>query len=183
MCLYDPATRRGWISTLRRNTVFLIWNIFGGILIYFYLAGFLEVLLRGQTEEPVDTAQQILDRGLVPFVLNWGQYYVDILAASSIPAVREIGSKTIVPDTWKQYLMLCEDSLQGARTHVLFGNFFEDSWESDYGKYHRSKDTVPGTNPYGANILNKKWPYAEQYNRHLQRVSQVMKPSAIILKL
>ena len=179
LCLYDPATWRGWISNFRMHIVFMVWNLFGGILVYFFLAKFLEVLLIRQTEEPVDTPQQILDRGLVPFVMDAGYYYKEILEESPLPALQEVGSKTLVPDTYDQYLLLCKEGLHGARTHVLFGNIFVGDEDAQYGKHYWSKDTVPGTIPYGGAIMNKKWPYAEQYHRYLLIVIQVMKPSAI----
>ena len=132
------------------------------------------MLLIGQSEEPVDTAQQILDRGLVPFVMQYGYYWKHFLEVSPIPALQEIGNKTIVPATMAQYLDLVKDSLQGARTHVYFGGAItEDYEEYEYGKYYHSKDAVPGTSPYGSSIMNKKWPYAGEFNRHLLIISQV----------
>ena len=155
------------------HIVFIVWNIFGGILIYFYLAGFLEILLSKQSEEPVDTAQQILDRGLVPFVWIVEDWYLTMLEDSPIPALQEIARKTIVPDTLNHYLELCKEGILEARTHVLFGTMIDGDEEYYYGEYYWSRDPVPGSIPYGAAIMNKKWPYAEQYNHHLMIITEV----------
>ena len=136
-------------------------------MIYFYLANFLTVLLRPQYSEPVDTAQQVLDRGLVPFVFGGGGYMMHLLLSSPLPVLQELGNKTIVPDNREHFMTLVEKVL-GERTHVLLGNFNRND-----GSYHISRDTVPGTIPYGGYIMNKKWQYAEEYDLTLLIIHQV----------
>ena len=43
----------------------------------------------------------------------------------------------------------------------------------DWGKWHRSKDTMAGDNPFGSFMLNKKWTLEEEFNNHMMRFQQV----------
>ena len=46
------------------NFVLITWATFGGLLIHFYLSNFRTMLLMPQYAKPVDSAQDILDRGI-----------------------------------------------------------------------------------------------------------------------
>ena len=44
--------------------VLLIWCVCGGFLLHFFESSFLDILLKQNYEDPVDSAEDILDRGL-----------------------------------------------------------------------------------------------------------------------
>ena len=56
------------------NLVLLTWSIFGGVLLHGFLANFRVMLLRPVLEKPVDTAQEVLDRGMIPVTIDRGEY-------------------------------------------------------------------------------------------------------------
>ena len=72
------------------NFVLLTWSIFGGILIHAMLANFRGMLLSPVLEEPVDTAQQILDRGMITGRTRW---------SSILGLFTDAVSKTYPPET------------------------------------------------------------------------------------
>ena len=57
-------------------------------------------------------------------------------------------------------------------------------YEYEYGKWHRSKDTIEG-NPFTSSMINKKWWLEEELNNHLLQFQQVKvgSPNIIILNI
>ena len=69
---------------------------------------------------------------------------------------------------------MARDDIQGANTHVFVGCYAcFVSYNGKFGKYHKSKEAIAGTNPYVGNIMNKKWEYNEAYNHHMLLFHQV----------
>ena len=49
------------------NLVFTIWAVFGGFILHFLLSNYLTVLLRPSFEEPVETAEDLINRNITVF--------------------------------------------------------------------------------------------------------------------
>ena len=81
--------------------VLLIWGLFGGLLVYFFLANFLTVLLRPQYEKPVDSVQDIIERGMITFVPDASYYWKDFLLQSPNPLYQKLGDMCVVPKILK----------------------------------------------------------------------------------
>ena len=67
----NVTERLRWDSEVRTwasNLVFIIWAVFGGFILHFLLSNYLTVLLRPSYESPVDTAADITERNIVPFM-------------------------------------------------------------------------------------------------------------------
>jgi len=67
---HPTNTNRGLTSTYMT----LIWSTFGGILLYAFHSNFLSMLVSPTMENPLDTAEDILAKGLIPIVKadsNW----------------------------------------------------------------------------------------------------------------
>ena len=71
------------------NFVLITWALFGGLFIYAFLANFRTILLMPQYEKPIDSAQDVLDRGMIPFVDNGGEWLRDHLLQSSVPTYQK----------------------------------------------------------------------------------------------
>ena len=61
---------------------------------------------------------------------------------------------------------------------VLSGSsVVERAWlvaqDLELGKWHRSKERKGGDHFFGSYMLNKKWTYEEEFNKHLLRFQQV----------
>ena len=98
------------------NCVLLIWGLFGSVLVYAFLANFRTMLLMPVLEKPVDTAQDILDRGMIPFVIDGGQFYVDVLKESPNPVYQQLAGITVIPDNYNDWLKMFKDDVQDANS-------------------------------------------------------------------
>ena len=159
------------------NFVLLTWALFGGLFIYAFLANFRTMLLMPQYEKPVDSAQDVLDRGMIPFVVDGGDYWKPFLLQSSNPVYQKLGEIVIVPKDYDQHEKMLRE-VQGSNTHVYLGQFSfvvnYISWDGSIsGKYHESKEVLEGTNPFVGDIVNKKWSLSEEYSYHYLLFQQV----------
>ena len=156
--------------------IFLIWGLFGGLLVYFFQANFLKVLLRPQYEKPVNSVKDIIERGMIPFVEDRAYFYKDHLLQSPNPLHQQLGDIMVVPKDDEEQSRMFVDDIQGGNTHVYLGVLMDYEYEFggySKGDYYKSKDVLEGLSPYGGNILNKKWEYGDAYNHHLLIYHQV----------
>ena len=78
--------------------MFLLWCVCGGFLQHFYESSFLDILLKKNYEDPVDSAQDVLDKNLtVIWVPDIGsESLVDRLKKSPNNITRTLAEKTVV---------------------------------------------------------------------------------------
>ena len=76
--------------------LFLIWCVSGGFLLHFFESLFLESLLKTNYEKPVDTVQDILDRGLAVITSPGAESTVDLMKKSPFPMTRRLAEITVV---------------------------------------------------------------------------------------
>ena len=141
------------------NLVYTTWAVFGGFILHFLLSNYLSVLLRPSYEEPVETTADLIDRDIIPFYMPGGEYYRQILAASSDPNYQEVSQRLVVAKDWDEY----EDMVRKVISTGLFAEIgtFPEPWyvpEEDYKYWYRSSETIGGINPYAGHLTNKKWP-------------------------
>ena len=102
------------------NFVLITWALFGSLFIYAFLANFRTMLLMPQYEKPVDSAQDVLDRGMIPFVNVGGDYWRDQLLQSSNPTYKKLGEILVVPKDWDQFEKMVREDIQEGNTHTIF---------------------------------------------------------------
>lgn len=154
------------------NFVLIIWALFGSLFVYFFLANFRTMLLMPKYGKPIDSAQDILDRGLIPFRESGGGYWKQFLLQSPNPAYQELGEILVIAKDWDHYYKMMEEDILVANTHVMLG--FLDGYDRTLGKFHESKDTISGAGKGSVDILNKKWSLGEEYSYHLLLFHQVI---------
>ena len=162
--------QRAFPKGFSMNLVLIIWGLCGGLFIYAFLANFRTMLLMPQYEKPVDSAQEILDRGMIPFVIPGGDFYKQFLKESSNPTYQKLGEIVLVPKDDDQWYKMVREGILGSNTHVHLGDLCLSCYD---GKFHESKDVLEGTNPFTTNIVNKKWSLAEEFSYHLRVFQQV----------
>ena len=146
------------------NTVLLLWSLFGGVLFHALLSNFLKMLMMPMWEEPVDTAQDVLDRGLIPVVGYGEDYLVQQLKNSQNTAYQKLGEITIMADdNWDRVW----DALRENGTHVFLQP------DDGNGDYHGSKETVEGRFSWLNWISDKKWHFKEDLAKHILIYQQV----------
>ena len=75
----------------------LLWCLFGGLLLHFSESLLLDILLKTNYEKPVDTAQDVLDRGLAVIGYPGKESIVEIMKISPSDINRKLAKMTIVP--------------------------------------------------------------------------------------
>ena len=78
--------------------LFLIWCVFGGFLLHFFGSLFLESLLKPNYEKPVDTAQDVLDRGLTVIQVPGSESNVEIWKNSLSSVTRGLAESSVVSE-------------------------------------------------------------------------------------
>ena len=85
------------LNLFSSRLLFLIWCVFGGFLLWFFESLFLESLLKPNYEKPVDTAEDVLDRGLSVISVPGAESIVEILKNSPFPITRRLAESSVVP--------------------------------------------------------------------------------------
>ena len=167
---------RNWLLSpgFSGNFMLLTWSVMGGLLVLFALSLWREKLLEPMYEESIDTTEQILEKGLIPFhhyLSRWGEH----LRKSDDPVYQKLGEITISPvDASETYDFTVK--MQDNGTLVYIHNAVSSSPnfpQTKLGDYHYSKDILLGASPYKGWIVNKLWPLNEKVARHILKYQQV----------
>ena len=75
----------------------LLWCVCGGFLLHMLECNYLSILLKPNYEKPVDTAQDVLDRGLTVIYPPGSESIVDGLKNSPLYLTRTLAERTEVP--------------------------------------------------------------------------------------
>ena len=76
--------------------LFLLWCVCGGFLQHFYDSSFLDILLKKYYEDPVDTAQDVIDRNLTVIFPPGRESLVENLKNSLSNITRQLAERTEV---------------------------------------------------------------------------------------
>ena len=154
------------------NFVLIFWSVLGSVIGYAFLAIFLTMLIKPVLEEPIDSAQTIVDRGMAPITNEGGQYWVDFLSSSPNPLYRQLSEITIVPKDYNELVNLMRERILKDGTSVFIGiEMYAD--ELDPADFYKSKEVLEGNNYFTFWIVNKKWPLSEKLAQHIIRSQQV----------
>ena len=77
--------------------VLLLWCVCGGFLLHMLESNYLTILLKPTYGKPVDTAEDILDRGLSVIKFPGAEATVEALKNSALPLTRGLAEMSIVP--------------------------------------------------------------------------------------
>ena len=154
------------------NAVLIFWAVLGSVIGYAFLANFLTMLIKPVLEEPIDSVQTIVDRGMVPITYYNGQFWKEFLKSSANPMYRQLANITIVPKDKNEWLNLIKERILKDGTSVYMISKIPTD-ELDPADFYKSKDVLEGDYPYGGWIVNKKWPLSEKLSQHILRWQQV----------
>ena len=79
------------------NMVLLLWCVCGGFLLHMFEANFLTILLKPSYEKPIDTAEDVMNRGLSVIQTTGTEAVVEILKNSPSKIIREVAELTEIP--------------------------------------------------------------------------------------
>ena len=189
---------------LASNMLLLLWCVCGGFLLHMSEALFLMILMIPNYEKAVDTAEDVLERGLTVIAPPGSESYVNMMKNSSYKISRELGERTIVPKVifvilkklhfdikffrkdWYQSDLWVKDKVLDIGSAVVECTFvydYEIKWAEDYNtSWYRSKEKKDGIHwyPLVSYMLNKKWALEEEFNNHMLRFQQVTVSSVFI---
>ena len=164
------------------NMVLLLWCVCGGLLAHMLEANFLTILLKPNYEKFVDTAKDVMDRGLTVIYYPGAESFVEELKNSPDVYLRTLAERTIVCKDWDE----CEYELipEGHRTgtSVVEAGILFPEYKENGKKWHRSKGRRGGDHPFASFMVNKKWTLEEEFNNHILRFQQVTVSSIFVKK-
>ena len=79
------------------NMTLLLWCVCGGFLLHMLESNYLSMLLKPNYEKPVDTAEDIIDRGLAILTIPPRRSMTEMLKKSPFYITRTLAERTIVP--------------------------------------------------------------------------------------
>ena len=77
--------------------VLLMWCVWGGFLLHILECNYLTVLVKPVYEKPIDTAEDIIERGITNLGLPGTDSLVETLKKSPFPLTRALAENTYVP--------------------------------------------------------------------------------------
>ena len=116
-------------------------------------------ILRPNFEEPLNTAQQLVDNNITMFGYPGG-YQQWQFNTSHDPALKNLGVTFHVAETWDEYSDDFEYYIHTKGTHAVAFNYLSPL-ELELGRWWKSTDHIPGINPYGAWLLRRNWHLTE----------------------
>ena len=124
------------------------------------LCNILTAILRPNFEEPLDTANQLVENDIklysVPVATN---LYKQFLKQSNVHEYTILGDNMIVSN-WSDYWNIHEHGVMGEGTHALLA-WGLDKYEQSFGRWHRSQEKLSGWPVYVGYMTNKKWQFNE----------------------
>ena len=78
------------------NMVLLLWCVCGGFLVHMFEANYLTILLKPNYEKPIDTGEDVMNRGLTVISVPGGESMYETLKNSPSNITRTLAERTIV---------------------------------------------------------------------------------------
>ena len=122
--------------------------------------------------EPINTAQQILDRGLVPTVIWPNELVIDKLQSSPYPTEQKLAKKMVMDlDGWSDEGVGYNRVLECSNADCNFAFLSQLIWPPE--AFHESKEVLSGDDGWAVFITNKKWPLNQELATHILHHQQV----------
>ena len=143
---------------------------------YAFLSNYRAMLLRPSFETPVDTAEEILNRGMIPFVEPVSRVFIDILSQSTATDYQQLAKKCVLTKDHDEVMKLLAEGVHGAGTHVFLfdpSKFTVNPEYEELGEYHLSSEVLQGVLPFLSWVVDKRWTLNEALAVHILRFQQV----------
>ena len=155
------------------NLILLIWYFCGGVCLWAFEGNILALMFKPVYEDPVDTAQDIIDRGLIPVITPTAAYYwKSFFTYSDNELYRKLARIIVVQKDDYDLANIIKYHVQGNGTHVILLSSISEKMKT-WGRYHLSQEIIEGTNPYKGWITNKLFYLNEDLAKHILIYQQV----------
>ena len=68
----------------------LVWGIGGGFILYFLTSNFLTILLKPSFEEPINSIEDMLERGMGLILWARNEYYIGVMRDSPVELYQRV---------------------------------------------------------------------------------------------
>ena len=107
----------------------------------------------------MDTAADIIERDITPFLMPGAEIWRSFLANSPDPNYQEISRRILHVKDWDEYYNLVRKvTSTGLYTEIGTVPTTSVVTEEEHKNWYRSSEMISGDNPYAVHLLNKKWP-------------------------
>ena len=137
-----------------------------------FLANLRAMLLLPAMSKPLDTAEELLDAGIIPIITPGGTFWQDLLDESPNPIYQQLGERAVMAKDWDELRLLAKEKIVGANTHAWITQDLVGGM--DYKDFYPSKEVLEGSTPWYLWIVNKKWPLKDQLAKHIHLFQQVL---------
>ena len=113
-------------------------------------------------EDPVDTAEDVLKRGLIPYAAagtghktsGQAEFWIEQMKQSDNPVYQQLGEIAIT-SKFTDVKKMTYHKLQAHGTHVYLNSYIPGTLRA-MGKFHYSKEVLEGVSPFTGWIVNKR---------------------------
>ena len=133
--------------------MYTIWAVFGGFILHFLLSNFLTVLLKPSREAPVNTAADLVNRGMYLYLSPKQRIYEQIFANSPDKNYQALAKRILIATSRNAYSKNVR-RVKGLTKLALMRH----QPQPGQGALYHSSEPVQGTYNFIGSIANKKWP-------------------------
>ena len=130
-------------------------------------------MLRPNFEDPLDTAEQLVEQNITLFYIPGGEIWKQQLMKSPNLFYQTLGKAMIIPQNWDEFDYLNEFSLMVEGTHAQLSDALLP-YEEELGIWHRSTEKVSGKYPFGGYLSRINW-HLNEVNNKIQ-TNYILKP-------
>ena len=120
------------------------------------MCNILTTILRPNFEDPLDTAEDLVDNNITLYEVPGGYIWKQFLTQSPVLAYNRLVETMILTKDWDEYYYYSEHYVIDKGTHTQMSGYLYPE-ELDMGRWWRSQEKVSGRIPYGGYLSNKKW--------------------------
>ena len=113
-------------------------------------------MLRPNFEDPLDTAQDLVDNNITLYFTPGGNIWKQFLSLSPITAYNKLSETVYITTGYDEFDYYSKHNVIGNGTHAYMGSFLP-RYILAMGTWYRSKQNIVGKYPYGGYLSNKKW--------------------------
>ena len=113
-------------------------------------------MMRPNFDEPINTIEQMVEKGMITYDIPWSTRLKDFLDDSPLPVYNELAKTVFTPKDWDDFDYYTLNYVMGEGTMAQVAGYLYPS-ELAMGRWWKSKETISGFNPFGGALSDKKW--------------------------
>ena len=124
------------------------------------MCNILTTMLRPNFEDPLNTAQQLVDNNITLYFGPPYHIWRQFLAKSPIPEYNKLAETMVITKDWDEFKNYSRHNVIGKGTHAQMTSYLWNG-ELDMGRWWRSREILKEDSPYAGYQSNPKWIFNE----------------------